>query len=337
MKAVVMYSPGDTKIIDMEKPKPQKGEVLIKVKESGVCGTDYMLYKGKYYANFPIIFGHEYSGEIAEIGEEVQQLKVGDKVTVDPNIVCHNCYFCRIGQEHLCENLITLGIHKNGGFAEYSTVPVNNVYKLADNLSFQDGALAEPLACSIRGIELANIHPGDTVLIIGAGCMGNLVMQLASNAGAANIIISEPSIKRREIAMEYGATYSIDPFKQDLEKEVKKIKYCGADVVFECSGNSKAVESTLHLVRRGGYVIWFGVSPKGETIPITPFNINENEITICGSFNNSFTQTKAIELLASKRIKIEKLINPKIPIEDFNKVWEIFGSEDTMRIMITIK
>ncbi|MHB1276615.1 MAG: zinc-binding dehydrogenase, partial [Candidatus Humimicrobiaceae bacterium] len=131
--------------------------------------------------------------------------------------------------------------------------------------------------------------------------------------------------------------HSIDPFKQDLEKEVKKIKYCGADVVFECSGNSKVAESALHLVRRGGYVIWFGVSPKGETIPITPFDINENEITIRGSFNNPFTQLKAIELLSSNKIKTKKLVNPRIQIEEFNKVWEIFGSDDTMRIMITIK
>jgi len=336
MKAVVMYNPGDTKIVEVENPKPKNGEVLIKVRKCGVCGTDYILYKGKYYANFPIIFGHEYSGEIVEIGEGVDQLKIGDRVTVDPNIVCHNCYFCKIGQEHLCENLITLGIHKNGGFAEYSVVPATNVYKIPNNLSFQDAALAEPLACSIRGIELANINPGDTVLILGVGCMGNLVTQLAISAGAADVIISDPIQKRRDIALEYGATHSINPTKQDVLDEVKKIKYCGADVVFECSGNSAVAESALHLARRGGYVIWFGVSPKGETIPISPFDVNENELTIRGSFNNPYSQIKALELLESGKIKTNKLVNPILPLDEFNKVWEIFGAPDTMRIMITI-
>jgi L-iditol 2-dehydrogenase len=336
MKAVVMYKPGDAKVVDVEKPKPQTGEVLIKVRESGVCGTDNILYKGKYYANFPIIFGHEYSGEIVEIGEGVDQFEIGDRVTVDPNIVCRNCYFCKIGQEHLCENLITLGIHKNGGFAEYSVVPATNVYRLPDNVSFQEGALAEPLACSIRGIELANIQPGDTVLILGAGGMGNLVMQLAVIAGAANIIISEPITRRREIALEYGATHKIDPTEQDVAEEVKKIKYCGADIVFECSGNSRVAESALHFARRGGYVIWFGVSPKGETIPISPFDVNENELTIRGSFNNPFAQIKAIELLASRKIKTDKLVNPKLSIDEFDKVWGIFGGPETMRIMITM-
>jgi len=336
MKAVVMYKPGDAKVVDVEKPKPQTGEVLIKVRESGVCGTDNILYKGKYYANFPVIFGHEYSGEIVEIGEGVDQFEIGDRVTVDPNIVCRNCYFCKIGQEHLCENLITLGIHKNGGFAEHSVVPATNVYRLPDNVSFQEGALAEPLACSIRGIELANIQPGDTVLILGAGGMGNLVMQLAVIAGAANIIISEPITRRREIALEYGATHKIDPTEQDVAEEVKKIKYCGADVVFECSGNSRVAESALHFSRRGGYVIWFGVSPKGETIPISPFDVNENELTIRGSFNNPFAQIKAVELLASRKIKTDKLVNPKLSIDEFDKVWGIFGGPETMRIMITM-
>lgn len=337
MKAVVMYKPGDVRIEDVKKPKPGWGEILLKVKKSGVCGTDFILYHGAYYANFPIIFGHEYSGEIEELGAGVKNFNIGDRVTVDPNIVCHQCYFCKIGEEHLCENLITLGIHRNGGFAEYSVVPESNVFILPDNLSFEVGALTEPVACAIRGIEVANIKQGDTVVILGAGCMGNLVMQLASIAGAANIIVSEPIAKRREIAKEYGAAYTIDPMKDNVEKEVKRIKYCGADVVFECSGNSKVAELALHLARRGGHIVWFGVCPKGESIPIVPFDVNENELLISGSFNNPYTQFKALKLLASGKIRTEKLVNPKISLNDFNKVWGIFGGPDTMRVMIDIK
>ncbi len=332
-----MYKPGDVRIEDVEIPKAGKGEVLIKVNKSGVCGTDYILYQGAYYANFPIIFGHEYSGEIIELGKCVENFKVGDRVIVDPNIVCHKCYFCKIGEEHLCENLITLGIHRNGGFAEYSVVPETNIFKLPPNLSFEAGALAEPVACAIRGIEVAKIKHGDTVVILGAGGMGNLVMQLASIAGASNIIVSEPIKKRREIASEYGANHVIDPINENIKKEVKKIKYCGADVVIDCSGKSKVAETTLHLARRGGHIVWFGVCPKGETIPITPFDVNENEFFISGSFNNPYTQLKAIELLASGKVRISKLVNPKISLDDFNRVWEIFGGPDTMRIMVDME
>lgn len=337
MKSVVMYSPGDVKIEESAKPNPKIGEVLIKVKKSGVCGTDYLLYQGYYYANFPIIFGHEYSGEVVELGGEVSNINIGDRVTVDPNIVCHRCYYCRIGEEHLCENLITLGIHKNGGFAEYSLVPERNIYKMPDNLSFAQGALAEPLACAMRGIEVSNIKQGDTVLILGAGGMGNLVMQLAKNSGASNILVSEPNRKRREVAIEYGATNAIDPNEKDVEKEIKKMKYCGADVVFECTGISKVAESALHLSRKGGHIILFGVCPKGETIPVTPFDINENELFISGSFNNPYTQVKAVEMLSSGKIKTDKLINPVFSISEFNKVWGTFGGEDTMRIMIDME
>jgi len=337
MKAVIMYKPGDVRVEDIEKPKPQTGEVLIKVKKSAVCGTDNILYEGAYYANFPIVFGHEYSGEVVELGDGVDRFKIGDRVTIDPNIVCHKCYFCKIGEEHLCENLITLGINKNGGFAEYSSVPERNIYKITDNLSFAQGALAEPLACAMRGIEVSNIKQGDTVLILGAGGMGNLVMQLASIAGAANVLISEPIKKRREIALEYGATEVFNPAEQNIEKEVKKYKYCGADVVFECSGNSKVAEEALHLSRRGGHIVLFGVCPKGETIPVTPFDINENELFISGSFNNPYNQLKAVELLASGKIKTDKLLDPVLPIDDFNKVWEIFGGQETMRIMIDME
>ncbi|MHB1334832.1 MAG: zinc-dependent alcohol dehydrogenase family protein [Candidatus Humimicrobiaceae bacterium] len=334
MKAAVMYKPGDVKVVDVDIPKPAKGEVLIKVKKCGVCGTDYILYKGHYYANFPIIFGHEFSGEVVGLGEDVSKFSLGDRVTVDPNIVCHNCYFCKIGEAHLCENLITLGINKNGGFAEYAVVPEENLYILPKNLTFGQGALVEPLACSIRGIEVANIKQGDTVLILGAGGMGNLIMQLALNAGASEILVSETIKERREIALEYGATKTINPNEQDVEKEIKKMKYCGADVVFECTGIGKVAESALHLARRGGHIVLFGVCPKGETIPVTPFDINENELFISGSFNNPNTQIKAIEMLASGKIKTDKLINPIFKLNDFDKVWSSFGAENTMRIMI---
>ncbi len=334
MKAAVIYSPGDVRVIDIDIPKPNTGEVLIKVKACGVCGTEYTLFKGGYYANYPVVLGHEYAGEIAEVGPEVHNLKPGDRVMVDPNIVCHRCDFCRMGSEHLCENLLTIGIHINGGNAEYSLVPETNVYKLAENMTLEQGAFCEPLACVIRGFEVGPVQLGDTVLVLGAGSIGNMVMQCAARAGAANIIVSEPIELRRKIAFENGATHIINPTQQDLSEEVKKIKRIGADVVFECAGKPSVQTAAIALVRKGGTVVLFGVSPKGEKIEICPFDVNENEIRITGSFNNPNTQAQAHQMLASNMIRVDNLVSHRIPLNKYPEVFNIFGRADSLKTMV---
>ena len=334
MKAAVIYNPGDIRILDVDEPKPKEDEVLVKVKASGFCGTDFATFKGVYYANFPVILGHEFSGEVVEVGEGVNKVKVGDRVTVDPNIVCHNCYFCKIGEEHLCENLVTIGTHRNGGFTEYSVVPETNVFKMEKDLPFETGAMVEPLACAMRGIELANIKNGDTLLVLGAGAMGILMVLLARIAGAANIIISEPIGERRSIAKECGADLIINPNEQNVLEEVKRVKYCGADAVIDCTGNTKVAEHSLNYCRRGGHIVWYSVYPNSESVPITPFNMNENELSVHGSFNNPYTQIRALELLTSGAVKTDKIVYPFIKLEDFNKILDIFGKEGSMKIMV---
>jgi 2-desacetyl-2-hydroxyethyl bacteriochlorophyllide A dehydrogenase len=334
MKGAVIYNPGDVRVVDLEVPRPGPGEVLIKVAACGVCGTEHTLYTGGYYANYPVVLGHEFAGEIVEVGEGVMKFKPGDRVSVDPNQVCHKCDYCRMGSEHLCDSLRTLGITHHGGDAEFAVAVEENVYLLPDGMTLEEGAFVEPLACALRAFEVATVQLGDTVLVMGAGPMGNLITQCVALAGAAHIIVSEPIQRRRDLALENGATLVIDPTTQDVDAEVRKVQRIGADVVIEVVGGLKAQASSIGYARRGGQVVFYGVSPKGGKIEVSPFDINENEIKVTGSFNNPYTTAQAVRLIASRKIRVENLVSHRIPLERYNDVWKLWGGPDTMKLLV---
>jgi 2-desacetyl-2-hydroxyethyl bacteriochlorophyllide A dehydrogenase len=336
MKAAVLYKPGDIRVEERSIPQLRDDEVLIQIKACGVCGTDNALNKGEYPAVYPVIIGHEFSGVVSAVGKNVKKFKPGYRVTVDPNRVCHKCHYCQSGNEHLCENLSSMGVHQDGAVAEYCVILETNVYKIPDSLSYEEAAFCEPLACAIHGNDIANIKIGDTVLVIGAGCMGNLIAQCARLSGAANILVSEPIAMRRKLALTNGATHVIDPLQQDLREEVKKIHRVGADVIFEVAGNNKAQAESISLARKGGTVIFFGCSPLDKMIEINPFVINENELKIYGSFNNQFATARAVEMLGSGAIRVDNLISHHFKLEKYVDVFKVFGGPDTMKLMVNI-
>jgi len=333
MKAAVLYAAGDLRLEERKRPQPGRGEVLIRVRACGVCGTDAALYRGEYPANTPVIIGHEFAGEVAEAGEGAGGFEPGDRVTVDPNVVCHACAYCRCGNEHLCERLSSMGVQKDGADAEYCVIPATNVYRIPETLSYEEAAFCEPLACAIHGVDLAGVRLGDTVLILGAGGMGNLIAQCAAAAGAATIVVSEPIALRREMALANGATHGIDPARREVERQIKDIRPLGADVVFEAAGNPGAQALCPSLVRRGGKIVWFGVGPKGKRIEVDPFLINENELSILGSFDNPFATSRAIGMLAGGRVRVGNLISHRFALEDYPRVFKIFGGADTLKLM----
>jgi 2-desacetyl-2-hydroxyethyl bacteriochlorophyllide A dehydrogenase len=309
---------------------------LIRIRACGVCGTDAALFKGDYPAKTPVVIGHEFAGDIVETGAGVVGLGVGDRVTVDPNVICHECEYCRSGLEHLCERASSMGVHRDGADAEFCVMPASNVYPIPPSLSYEDATFCEPLACAVHGVDLARIKLGDTVLVVGAGGMGNLIAQLARISGAARVIVSEPIALRRERALENGATDAIDPVAQDPLAELRKIRRIGADVVFEVAGNSRAQASCVSFARKGGTVVWFGVSPQDRLIEVNPFYINENEISILGSYNNQFATGRAVKLLAEKRVRVDNLVSHRLPLKDYLKVFPMFGGKDTLKLMVTI-
>lgn len=208
MKSAVFYGKHDMRVEESPMPKVGAEDVLIQVKACGICGTDVHIYegdKGAAEVTPPTILGHEFSGVVAEVGSAVTNVKVGDRVCIDPNCYCGTCDFCRNGIAHYCTDMIGYGTTVNGGFAEYCSVNQRQVYKLGDHTTFEQGAMTEPVACCLHGMDMCNIHPGSSVVIIGGGMIGLLMLQLARLAGAARTALLEPVASKREVAKKLGA------------------------------------------------------------------------------------------------------------------------------------
>jgi len=334
MRAVVFEEPGRMELREVAVPKPGPGEVLIKVAACGVCGTDAHVFEGRFPAKFPLIPGHEFSGEVVEVGEGVSEFKPGDKVAVDPNIACWRCDYCRVGKRHLCKNWTAIGLHRAGGYAEYCSIPVEQAVPVPPEMPLEHAALAEPVACCLHGVDLLDLKAGDTVAIMGMGTIGLIMLQLVRHRGASKILAFEPSEGKRKLALELGADWAEDPLSVEPREAVRERFGDGADVVIECAGSQKSAEVVLDLVRPGGVVMFFGVLPPEFSIPLRPFWVYKNEVTIKGSFVNPFTESRAIALLASGVVKAEPLISHRMPLSDLKEALRMLGAPEVRRMLI---
>ena len=332
MKAVV-FQEADRLIVE-DRPVPEVGEsdALVKVHACGICGTDVHIFHGEHIVKFPVVPGHEFSGEITAVGSKVTNVRVGDRVTVDPNIIDHTCFFCRRGEIHLCENLSAVGVNYDGGFAEYCSVPAVQAFKAPDSLSLDEAAMAEPLACCIHGIDRADIVPGSNVVVLGAGSIGLILIQLAKIAGARHILVSEPDERKRHLAAQFGADVQVAP--QGIAREVTELTRLGADVVIESASRLETAELAIKLARRGGTVLQFGVASPDKPAQISPYDIYYKELTVRGSFVNPFTHSRAIELLASKQVDVMPLITHRFRLDDAAKALETAQGE-AIKVLLT--
>jgi L-iditol 2-dehydrogenase len=281
-------------------------EVLVRVLSCGVCGTDVHIFNGESRSTPPVILGHEYSGTIEELGFAVKRFSHGQNVAIDPNISCGTCYFCRRGEVHLCSNLRALGVDIDGGMAEFCIVPEQQLYLVPEHFPKNAGAFVEPVSCVLHGIDRAKIKVGDSVVILGSGTIGLMMLQLVRSAGASVTIVVEPSEQKRIIAHKLGASYVLNPNEINIEEAIFDITKIGADVVIECVGKPSTSQSALNFVRRGGTVEFFGVCPANQTFPIEPNQIYFKEMTIVGSYVNPLTFGRALKALASGIIKIDE-------------------------------
>ena len=335
MRAVVFPEPNRLVIQEREIPLVGENDVLVKVHACGVCGTDAHIFHGEHIVKFPLVPGHEFSGEVLEVGSKVLNVRVGDRVTVDPNIVDGTCFFCRRGEIHLCENLTAVGVNFDGGFAEYCVLPGVQAYSVPESVSMDEAAMAEPIACCIHGIDGANVSPGSVVVILGAGSIGLILLQLARTAGAGRIIVSEPDPKKRGLAARFGAEVVLDPGRDDVLAAVVGETRVGADVVIESAGRVETAELSIQLARRGGTVLQFGVVSPDKRAAVSPYDIYYKELTVRGSFVNPFTHSRAIRLLASKQIDVLPLITHRFPLQDAAKALETAQGADAVKVLIS--
>ena len=308
MKAVVLSAVNNLAIAEVEKPKPGLKECLVKVLACGICGTDRHIYHGEYPSAKPVILGHEFGGVIEEVGSN-SKFKVGQVVSVDPNIVCGTCPDCVAERTAFCPDLTALGVNINGGLAEYVLTPDSQIYPVKADLNPLHLAFIEPLACSIRGLDLANLKGGEKVAVLGGGVIGLLVVQLAKLAGASEIVLITRQKFRRDVALKIGATRVIDPNGEDVNTVVTNM-----DIVFECAGAVETFKQAQNISRRGGSVIVLGLTASDVTLEVNPFNIVVNELRIQGSFLNPLTQARAAELVESGKLNLDILISKVVDL-----------------------
>ena len=317
MKAVVLEEIEKLVIKDIPAPEPGSKEVLVKIKACGLCGTDLKLYRGQYRANTPVVLGHEFAGEVIEAGKEVKDIKVGDRVASDPNESCGACNWCRSARPCFCNDLAAYGVLRNGGFAEYAVVGEKGTYKIPEGLDYDIASFAEPVSCVCHAIDRANIKPGETVLIIGGGPTGQILLQMAKLAGAGELIMVTRSQWKLDFAKRLGATHTINVKEENVLKRTMEITgELGVDVVIEAVGTPETVEQAFGLAKRGGRVIIFGFSPQGAKATFIPFDILSKELTILGSWVNPYTFPRALDLMASKKIDLESLVSTKISLDN---------------------
>ena len=319
MRAAVLESVKTVKVKEVPVPEIGEGEVLIKVKNTGICGTDWSIYNGWYSADkLPMIPGHEFSGVIAKVGKDGNGLREGDRVTADINMSCGHCYYCIRGQQLLCNNFTQLGIHTDGTYAEYVKAQASLVHHLPDNVSFEEGAFIEPLSCCIHAAKAMNARIGGSVAVVGCG-LGVLHARMAVLRACAPVIILGDNTKRLALAKEMGADYTIDVREvDDPVAEVKKLTGGrGVDYAIEAVGTTKTYEQAFAMLRKGGVLSAFGITGEQDTMQVRPFEfvLGEKKITgSCAGIGDDWPD--AITLIANGRIDPKPLFSMKVPLED---------------------
>lgn len=316
MKAVRLESVGELVVRAVPMPVPGPGDVLVRVEACGVCGSDRHMFRGEFPTAKPVTLGHEFSGIVEAVGANVTAVSPGDRVTGDPNISCGRCTQCRRGRFNLCERLSAIGVWQDGGFAEYVLMPQAQAFPLPADLNPLHGAFCEPLACCLHGLDIARIIPGSSVIVLGGGVIGLLMVQLARLAGAAEIVLSTRQAPRRNLALTLGATAVIDPSASDAVAASRALLPDGADVVLECAGVADTFQQSLRMARRGGAVIVFGVVPEGQAVPVIPFDILVNELRIEGAYLNPLTHGRAAAMIAAGTLDLDALITRTIGLDE---------------------
>jgi L-iditol 2-dehydrogenase len=312
MQSLRLLQTHDLRLTNGPTPTPATGEVLVKVTAAGVCGTDRHLYHGEFPCTPPVTLGHEFSGTI--VTSDDPTLPIGAHIACDPNIACHTCPPCLRGRPNLCTRLSAIGVHRDGGFAEFVAMPAHRAFTLPSGLDPLHAALAEPLACTLHGTDLADIKPGMRAIVIGGGVIGLMALQLLRASGASVMMVTRSDL-RRKLAEDLGAEATAATPEAALQHWPD-----GADAVLECAGTTPTVEAASHLTAKGGRAVILGVLPAGSRASIDPLTLLTREIDLRFSFLNPFTMTRALVLLANGTIAANRMITRTVPLADLAKV-----------------
>lgn len=327
MHALVCESPHHLDYTEVPDPQCGPDDVVVRIKACGICGTDQHIYKAEFVADYPIIMGHEFSGVVAEVGKNVTRFKTSDRVTVEPNLHCGACHFCQTEKRNQCLNWQGIGVTRHGGFAEYTVAPEYAVFPLGD-LSFEEGAFVEPVACCTWGLRNVPVRQGDEVLIFGSGPMGLMLLQLIHAGGASRVVIADPDAQRIALARQLGAQHTC-VVNESSETEIRDMTTHGFDLVIDATGVPEVAERLIRYVKPRGILWFFGVCPKESDIRINPFTIFKDELRVIGTFATCATFDPAIRLLQGKKIQVMPLLTDVVKLSDLETVTGIMQGKQT--------
>lgn len=337
MKAAFFYSPSEIRVEDIPLPRIGKRDVLLKVKVCGICGTDISkIFERRVPPG--TVLGHEVAGEIVKIGDEVKGFKIGDRVTVLHHIPCFRCHFCRHGNFSSCRQFKKTNIYP-GGFSEYVRIPFLNVQygmlKLG-TLSYEQGAMVESCACSLRAFKRAHFQKGDSIIIIGVGPVGLLHILMARALGASKIIACDIDEYRLKKARKLGADVSVKPTQSGIRKVKEMIGGYGADIAIVSVGKPQAIENAVNFLRTGGTVLIFAECSNGTAITVDP-NLIYHEMSFIGSYSSTpVEQKECLNLIKSGKLPIENLITHHLGLSEiFRAVNLSHKAGRTLKIIIT--
>lgn len=335
MKALVYYGPQDMRVSEIENPKIKKDEVLVKVKACGICGSDVHGYLGITGRRIPpMVMGHEFTGIVSSIGEKIDDISIGERVVVYPARFCGRCEFCKIGLTNLCINRTIFGVMDvNGAMAEYVAVPRENILKLPESIDFIKGTFLEPLSVAYRAVKTAGDILNRNILIVGAGTIGLLILQILRLGGARAVVITDINDKRLEIAKDLGADLVLNPNKEDVKEFISKSIPSGIDLAFEAVGLETTVNQALGIIKNRGTCIFVGNSMKNITIDMQ--NIVTRELRILGTYTYTLGEfSESISLL--EKINIDKMLSKVVPLDDGPEVFKELTQKDSALLKVVL-
>jgi len=340
MKAAILKGVGSIDIEEIERPIPQDGEVLIKVISVGVCGSDLHYYThgkiGSFIVEKPLILGHEAAGEVVEIGQNVKNLEVGDRVTIEPGVPCRKCEYCKTGRYNLCPDVRFMATPPiDGAFTEYVAFPEDFVYKIPDTMTYDEAALMEPLSVGVYAAERAGIKPGMKAVVLGLGPIGMVIAQAARAYGADPVVGTDVVQYRLDKAEKIAIDKAFSGKIEDLKNKI--ISYMGSepDVVFESAGSPTTLKLSTDLVKRGGKIVLIGMSPE-DYVNINVGEILGKELDILGIFRYANMYPKAIKLVESGKIDLKSLVSKVYKLEDTKEAldYAIENKNESIKVMV---
>lgn len=325
MRAVVYSAPREFEVKDVPMPEVHCDQVLIKVYSCGICRTDAHIHEGDFISEFPLIPGHEFAGEIVEVGSQVRGFKIGDRVTADNTQTCGDCYYCRRDEPLFCEEFYSHGCNAPGGFAEYIAVRYDKVFHIADHLTYDQACFSEPLACAVHGMDVIDVKCGDDVLIFGSGPTGILLTQLIKNGGAANVVVCAPTQAKLDLIERDGYAKTVLMDRNDYSRHTKVLKELfpkGFDIVVDATGTPQVLEQCFDFPKTGGKIIVYGVAASDAQIRVKPYQIFSNELKVLGSFAQVYCFDRAVKYLETGIIKVDDLATHHFDLEHFPEAME---------------